>query len=309
MKIFEGVSSLKRINNAVLTQGTFDGVHIGHKGILLHVIKEAKRLEGESVMITFYPHPRLILQPDDNNLKLLTTLAEKEQLLREIGLDNLIVLPFNQEVSQLSPLQYIRDLIVAKIHPKKIIVGYDHRFGRNREGSIEDLEKFGETFGFEVEQISAQTVKEITVSSTKIRTALASGNIALANDYLGYSYTFTGTVEHGMQLGRKIGYKTANIKVNDPMKRLPGNGIFAAIGYINGQSYKGMLSIGTNPTIENKGNSIEIHFFDFERDIYNQKLKIELVKKIRDEEKFSGLDGLVQQLKKDEVVCREILKT
>lgn len=308
MKIFEGISSLQQIPNAVLTQGTFDGVHIGHKGIITHLVQEARRLKGESVMITFYPHPRLILQPEDNNLKLLTTLEEKIALLKKIGLQNLIVLPFNHEISQLSPLEYIRDLIVAKIQPAKIIVGYDHRFGKNREGSITDLLKFGETFGFEVEQINARAVEEITVSSTKIRNALEEGNISLANEYLGYSYVFAGTVEKGMQLGRTMGYKTANIQVNDTMKRLPGNGIFAAIGYVNGQALPGMLSIGTNPTIKEKGNSIEIHFFDFDQDIYDQEVKIELVKKIRDEEKFSGLDGLVQQLKKDEVECREILR-
>jgi len=307
MRIFEGLEHISQIPNAVVTQGTFDGVHVGHTGILNHLISEAKRLKGESVLITLYPHPRLIIHPEDNNLKLLTTLEEKTQLLAALGMDNLIVLPFNEEISNLSPLEYVRDLIVKHINPIKMIVGYDHRFGKNREGSITDLEKFGETFGFQVEQIDAKTVKEITVSSTKIRDALAKGNIALANQYLGYAYVFSGNIVRGMQLGRKMGYKTANIQIGDTLKRAPGNGIYAANAYLKGKAHKGMLSIGTNPTIANKGNSIEIHLFDFNQDIYDQKISIELVRKIRDEQKFDGLDALKAQLSLDEQVCRDIL--
>ena len=219
MRVFEGLENIDKISNAVITQGTFDGVHVGHRGILNHVINEAKRLNGDSVLITLYPHPRFIIQPEDNNLKLLTTLEEKKILLEKLGIDILIVLPFDEKISNLTPLEYVRDLIVKHLNPIKMIVGYDHRFGKNREGSMIDLEKFGEAFGFMVEQIDAKTVEEITVSSTKIRKALEMGNIALANQYLGYSYTFSGSVERGMQLGRKMGYKTANIQISDPLKK------------------------------------------------------------------------------------------
>lgn len=307
MRVHEGLGNIGAISNAVITQGTFDGVHVGHLGILNHVIEEAKRLEGESVLITLYPHPRFIIQPEDNNLKLLTTLDEKKIRLEKLGLDHLIVLPFDEKISNLTPLEYVRDLIVKYLNPVKMIVGYDHRFGKNREGSIVDLEKFGEAFGFKVEQIDAKTVEEITVSSTKIRNALALGNIALANTYLGYAYTFSGTVVRGMQLGRKMGYKTANVQISDPLKRAPGNGIYAAHAMLEGTKLNGMLSIGTNPTIEEKESSIEIHLFDFDQDIYNQKLEITLVKKIRDEQKFDGLDALRDQLAQDEKVCRQIL--
>lgn len=308
MRVFEGLENIEKISNAVITQGTFDGVHVGHKGILNHVINEAKRLNGESVLITLYPHPRYIIQPEDNNLKLLTTLEEKKVLLEKLGIDILVVLPFDEKISNLTPLEYVRDLIVKHLHPVKMIVGYDHRFGKNREGSIVDLEKFGEAFGFMVEEIDAKTVEEITVSSTKIRKALEMGNIALANQYLGYAYTFSGSVERGMQLGRKMGYKTANIRISDPLKRAPGNGIYAARAILNGKLYDGMLSIGTNPTIEEKASSIEIHLFDFNEDIYGQTLSINLVKKIRDEQKFNGLEALKAQLEKDEIECREILR-
>jgi riboflavin kinase/FMN adenylyltransferase len=307
MRVFEGLENIDKISNAVITQGTFDGVHVGHRGILNHVINEAKRLNGDSVLITLYPHPRFIIQPEDNNLKLLTTLEEKKILLEKLGIDILIVLPFDEKISNLTPLEYVRDLIVKHLNPIKMIVGYDHRFGKNREGSMIDLEKFGEAFGFMVEQIDAKTVEEITVSSTKIRKALEMGNIALANQYLGYSYTFSGSVERGMQLGRKMGYKTANIQISDPLKRAPGNGIYAARAILNGKQFNGMLSIGTNPTIEDKASSIEMHLFEFNIDIYNQTLSIILVKKIRDEVKFDGLDELKAQLEKDERECREIL--
>jgi len=309
LKIFEGIANLTKIKNAVLTQGTFDGVHLGHQRILKHLIAESKRLNGESVIITFYPHPRFIVQPEDNNLKLLSTLDEKKALLEKLGIDNLIIIPFDEHISNLSPLEYIRDIIVEKIGPIKMIVGYDHRFGKNRSGSIIDLMKFAETFNFEVEQIEAEIVTEITVSSTKIRMALALGNAHEAATLLGYPYSFTGVVVKGMQLGRKIGYKTANLHLKDSLKRIPGNGVYAAHAYIGTKKLNGMMSIGNNPTIKDKGNSIEIHLFNFDSEIYDQTLKIEVVKKIREEKKFSNLDALALQLQKDEKECRAILRS
>jgi len=307
LKIFEGIGQLTKINNAVVTQGTFDGVHLGHQRILKHLIAEAKRLNGESVIITFYPHPRYIVQPEDNNLKLLSTLQEKKELLENLGIDNLLILPFDESISNLSPLEYVRDIIVEKIGPIKMIVGYDHRFGKNRSGSIIDLIKFAETFNFEVEQIEAEIVTEITVSSTKIRAALAAGNASEATTLLGYPYSFTGAVVKGMQLGRKMGYKTANILLDDDLKRIPGNGVYASYAYWGAEKICGMLSIGNNPTIKDKGSSIEIHLFNFDSEIYKETLKIEVVKKIRNEKKFAGIEALALQLQIDEKICKSIL--
>lgn len=309
MKVFHGIDNTPTLSRAVVTQGTFDGVHLGHRQILKHVVEEAKKIDGKSVLITFFPHPRLVIHPEDNNLKLLTTLNEKIDLLQEIGLDYLIVLPFTDEISNLNPLSYVRDIIVRKLNPTKLVVGYDHRFGKNREGDIHDLIKFSETFGFEVEQISAQAVEEITVSSTKIRNALAKGNVQVANKYLGYAYRFTGEVVKGMQLGRTIGYPTANLSISDPLKRVPGHGIFAARAFWNEKWHNGMLSIGSNPTIPQKNESIEMHIFNFNEDLYEQELTIELVKKIRDEIKFNGLEDLKGQLDRDKGLCLELFET
>lgn len=309
MKVVNGIEEIPTLKKAVVTQGTFDGVHIGHQQILNHVVREAVKNNGKSVLITFYPHPRLVIHPDDNNLKLLTTLEEKKVQLEKIGIDYLIVLPFTKEISNLSPLEYVRDIIVNKLNPIKMIVGYDHRFGKNREGSMADLIKFSETFSFEVEQIDAHAIEEITISSTKIRSALAHGDVQRANKYLGYYYQFTGKVIKGLQIGRTIGYKTANLKMSDPLKRVPGYGIFAAIATHNGKRYKGMLSIGSNPTIKNKEESIEIHLFNFDKDIYNTQLTAELICKIRDEIKFESVEKLKSQLNKDKETCIHLLKT
>ena len=307
MQVVKGISNIPVLQKAIVTQGTFDGVHVGHKKILNHVVSEAQRLDGVSVLITFYPHPRLVIHPDDNSLKLLTTLEEKKALLENIGLDYLIILPFTSDISNLSPLEYVRDVIVNKLNPTKLIVGYDHRFGKNREGSITDLLKFSETFDFQVEQISAKALEEITISSTKIRASLAEGNVQKANKYLGYAYQFTGKVVKGMQIGRTIGYKTANLAMSDPLKRVPGYGIFAAKIYHKNETYLGMLSIGSNPTIPEKTESIEVNIFNFDQEIYEETLTVELVRKIRDEIKFPDLDALKEQLAIDKEKCLHIL--
>lgn len=307
MKIFRGLENIQKIQNAVVTQGTFDGVHKAHKIILDKVKQIAFERAGESVVMTFDPHPRMVLKPDDHDLKLLTTLDEKIELLRNEGLQNLIVIPFTIALSQLHSEDFIKQIIVDKIGTKTLVIGYDHRFGKNREGSFEHLKNYSKDYGFEVEEVSEQVVDEIAVSSTKIRKALSEGNINIASKYLGRNYSLTGLVVKGRQLGRTIGYPTANIRVNEEHKLIPSDGVYAVRIGVNNKLYEGMLNIGNNPTIEGKGRSIEVNIFDFGEDIYNQSITLYFVDKLREEEKFNGLDALKTQLEKDKLLALEAL--
>jgi riboflavin kinase/FMN adenylyltransferase len=282
----------------VVTIGTFDGVHIGHRKILERIIHSAQELDCNSIVLTFFPHPRMVLQ-EGSDVKLLNTMVEKIALLEEIGIDNLIIHPFDKEFSRLTAEEFVKEILVDKLHIQKIIIGYDHRFGRNRTADINDLIHFGKEYGFEVEQISAQEINDNAVSSTKIRNAILEGNSTLAKEYLGYNYFFSGTVVKGKQLGRTIGFPTANIHIEEDYKLIPKNGVYVVKGTCNEETLFAMMNIGTRPTVEGKNQTIEVHFFDFDKDIYNQHITIEIQEFIRDEHKFESLDALKNQIQKD----------
>ncbi len=304
LKIFHSINDFQITKKTILTLGTFDGVHIGHKKILQKLTQNTPNEEYESVVLTFFPHPRMVLQ-EDSNIKLLNTIKEKQDLLDEIGIENLVIHPFDETFSQLTAEEFVKTVLVEKFHIQKIIIGHDHRFGRNRTANIDHLIDFGKQYGFDVSQISVQELNEISVSSTKIRNAILDGNIQLANDYLGYSYFITGTVITGKQLGRTIGFPTANIKIEEKYKLIPQNGVYLVQASINSQIINGMMNIGTNPTVGGQEQSIEIHFLDFDADIYNQELKVSILQRIRDEKKFNSLQDLQEQLQKDKVIAKE----
>jgi len=297
--------NLGQINNPIITIGSFDGVHIGHKKILKKLTDTAQKEKGESILFSFYPHPRQVIFPDNKSLKFLNTQQEKIELLKTTQIDHLIFFPFTIEFSKISSKEFIRKFLVEKMHIKKIIVGYDYHFGKNREGNYENLSQLGILYGFKVEKIKALNVNKIAVSSTKIRKALSEGNIKLANAFLGYEYSITGTVIKGNRIGRKLGFPTANIEVNDNCKLIPANGVYIAHVNVNKKLYNGMVNIGIRPTLNLKEITIEVNIFDFDADIYNQQITISLVDRIRDEVKFHDLDALKIQLVKDKA---EILK-
>lgn len=303
MKIFHSINDFQTISGTsvkktILTLGTFDGVHFGHRKILEKVTQNTENGKYESLVLTFFPHPRMVLQAD-SNIKLLNTIDEKIALLRQIGIQNLIIHPFDENFSRLTAEEFVKNILVDKFHIHKIIIGHDHRFGRNRTANIDDLKKFGEQYNFEVEEISAQEIKEVSVSSTKIRHALHEGNMALANEYLGYAYPLTGIVVKGRQLGRTIGFPTANLKLEENFKLIPKNGAYIVQSTINFKTVFGMMNIGFNPTVEGKNQSIEINYFDFNEDLYGQKITVSILKRIRDEEKFESVAHLKTQLAQD----------
>ena len=308
MKVLYDIADFETDKPVILTQGTFDGVHFGHRKILSHVVNEAKKIGGESVLLTFYPHPRLVLYPDDNELKLLTTIEEKVELVEGLGIDYLVIIPFTQEFSRLRASEFVRDILVEQLKVSKLIIGYDHRFGRNREGGMAEMINFAEVYDFQLEEISAQDISESIVSSTKIRTALLGGEVHLATEYLGAEYTITGQVEEGMQRGTTIGYPTANVRVNSSYKLIPKNGVYAVWVYIDEIKYAGMLNVGYNPTFEDKKWSIEVHILDFAKNIYHKEISIAFVSRIRDEQKFENLDALISQLREDENEIRAVLE-
>lgn len=308
MKVIYDIAEFDPEKPVVLTQGTFDGVHFGHQKILKQVADEAKKVDGVSVLLTFYPHPRLVLYPDDNELKLLSTIEEKVDLVSALGIDYLIIMPFTQELSRLRADEFVRDILVEQLHLTKLIIGYDHRFGRNREGGMDEMVHFADTYGFELEEIAAQDISESIVSSTKIRQALLNGEVHLAGEYLGTPYVLRGKVEEGMQRGTTIGYPTANVRVNSSYKLIPKNGVYAVWVYIGEKKYPGMLNIGYNPTFEDKKWSVEVHLFDFNQNVYHQEIAIAFVSRTRDEQKFDNLQSLVSQLKEDEKEIRAILE-
>ncbi|MBC7383834.1 MAG: bifunctional riboflavin kinase/FAD synthetase [Bacteroidia bacterium] len=314
MKVYHSLADFPKLDNAIVTQGTFDGVHAAHQVIIAQLKDLAKTTQSETVLITYDPHPRMVLYPDDHGLKLLSTLEEKIELLRDQCIDHLLILPFTREFSRLSSLQFIRDIIVKSIGTRFLVIGYNHRFGKNREGSFEHLKEYAPAYGFEVKEIAEQDIDEISVSSTRIREALTKGDVKLAARYLGRFYSLTGSVIHGKELGRTIGYPTANISVNDPHKLIPADGIYAVFVWVKNAvsetkkvRYNGMLSIGNNPTVPGKGRSIEVNIFNFNGQIYNQILSIDFVDKLRDEVKFSSLEDLKMQLQKDELNALEMI--
>lgn len=290
----------------VVTIGTFDGVHLGHRKILERITGAAKKTGLKSTVLTFFPHPRMVLQKDVG-IKLLNTLEEKVQILESLGLDFLVVHPFTREFSRLGAEEYVRDILVEGLGAQRVIIGYDHRFGRNRNASIEELVAYGKTFGFEVEEIPAQEVDEVSVSSTKIRLALEAGDIETANAYLSYPYMLTGIVAKGRGLGRDFGFPTANLRIPEEYKQLPKNGSYVVRCPWAGGQLHGMMNIGFNPTVDGSKKSIEVHFFDFEGDLYGQKIQLQLLHRIRDERKFGSIEALKEQLAKDRIQAQELI--
>ncbi len=307
MKVYNNISEFGKVNNATVTIGTFDGVHLGHRKILSQLNRAAAQIDGETVLLTFYPHPRKVLQPGVN-LEMLNTQSEKIRQLEKAGIQHLIIHPFTAEFSRTESIDYVREILVNQLHTKKLVIGYDHRFGKNREGSFEYLQELARIYEFEVEEISALDIEDTNVSSTKIRKALKNGNPEKANTYLGYTYSITGTVVKGKKLGRTFGFPTANIHVDYPDKLIPGNGVYAVKVRVEGTEYNGMLNIGQNPTVSGeKTQKIEVHLFDFEADLYNKKITTSFIKRIRDEVKFDDSQQLVEQLKLDQNRAKSIL--
>ncbi len=307
MKIVHSIKSFSAGKPTVVTIGTFDGVHLGHQKILEQIISSAKLNDCESLVLTFFPHPRMVLQ-EGTEMKQLNTLNEKIALLAHLGIDHLVVHPFDKEFSRMTAEEFVQKVLVDTFNVQKIIIGYDHRFGRNRTADINDLIQFGQTYGFAVEQISAQEINAVSVSSTKIRMALCEGQIALANEFLGYDYSLTGTVTKGQQLGRTIGYPTANIQIEEDYKLVPQNGVYVAKCVLNQKMVYGMMNIGNRPTVNGITQTIEINLFDFNDDLYGQTITVSLLKRMRDEQKFESLEALKNQLALDKQTALSYIK-
>ena len=299
MKIYQGLTDFHPPKNPVVTSGTFDGLHLGHQKILNRLQELAKSKGGETVILTYWPHPRLVLQPNNKSLRLLSTFSEKISQLMEMGIDHLIILPFTEEFSQMSSEEFIGKILVDKIQTKTLVIGYDHKFGKNREGSFEYLQSHSHLYGFELEEISRQDVDELGVSSTKIRIALSEGDIHTASKYLGRSYSLSGLVVQGQQIGRSIGFPTANIQVEDQYKLLPRDGAYAVNVEVNGHRYKAMLNIGDRPTVYGDKKTIEAHLIDYQGDLYGLELTIFFEAFLRAEKRFASLEALKNQLMLD----------
>ena len=306
MKLFESINEFQSTKKTILTLGTFDGVHIGHKKILERLTQNTENGKYESLVLTFFPHPRMVLQ-EKSEIKLLNTIPEKSKLLEKSGIENLVIHPFNESFSRLTAEEFVHSILVNQFHIQKIIIGHDHRFGRNRTANIDNLIAFGAEYGFEVEQISAQEIQDVSVSSTKIRKALQDGNMSLANEYLGYAYFLTGEVVKGKQLGRTIGFPTANIQIKEDYKLIPKNGVYAVKTFIGQKEVFGMMNIGFNPTVNGQKQTIEVNLFDFDADIYGEKLEISLLKYLREEQKFGSVDLLKEQLYQDKKTALEFV--
>ena len=303
MNTIQNIANFSTSEKTYVTIGTFDGVHFGHQKIIEKLVLEAKKANRKSVLLTFFPHPRMVLQKD-NSLELINTIEERANLLEITGLDYLIIHPFSIAFSRMSALAFVSDILVNQLHISKLIIGYDHHFGKNREGNIIQLTEYSHLYDFKVEEIPAQDIDAVSVSSTKIRNALAEGSLKTANSYLGYNFMLSGTVVNGKQLGGKIGYPTANINVKETYKLIPKTGVYVVLSKIQERNVYGMMNIGNRPTINGNHQTIEVHFFDFNADLYGQNLQIELLYFLRDEEKFDTIESLIIQLKKDEQTAR-----
>lgn len=306
--IRENLKDYNSTKPSVITIGTFDGVHIGHKKIINQITSISSKYNLISILLSFFPHPKMVLQ-NDNELKLINTIQEKEGLLNSLNLDYLIIKDFTKEFSRLSALEFVRDILVNKLNAKHIIIGYDHHFGRNRTANIEQLKEFGELYDFKVTEILAQDIDDIAISSTKIRKALINGEITLANKFLGYNFFFSGNVVHGNNIGKTISFPTANIKIDAPYKLVPKNGVYIVKTTIDNQITFGMMNIGYNPTFNGKQKSIEIHFINFNKNIYDKTLTIEMILRIRNEIKFNTVDDLKKQLEQDKLSTLNYIKS
>lgn len=307
MKVYYNLADFTPLNNAIVTSGTFDGVHLGHQKILQILRETTAQSGGESVVLTFWPHPRMVVSQDSQGLKLLSTVDEKIELLEKQGVNHLLIVPFTREFSELSSEEYVQKILIDTIGTKKLVIGYDHRFGRNREGSFQYLEDNSDRFGIEIEEISRQEIDNLVISSTKIRESLSEGHIKEANDLLGRNYNFSGIVVKGRQLGRTIGFPTANVQVSEPYKLIPANGVYAVRTLVRGTWLNGIMNIGNRPTVDGIGRTQEVHILDFTADIYGENISVELLDYIRPEQKFSGIEELKTQILKDKEKAIELL--
>lgn len=306
MKEHAGANNFNTEKGTVVTIGTFDGVHMGHKAILARLVATAKKENLESVLLTFFPHPRMVLQKD-SGIKMLNSLAEKKTLLQKLGLHHLVVHPFTKEFSRLNAVEYVRDVLVNQLKAKKIIIGYDHRFGRNRNANINDLIEFGQVYGFEVAEISAKELDNVAISSTKIRNALLEGAIQTANNYLGYPYMLTGTIIRGRGIGKDLGYPTANLHITEDYKLIPQKGVYITQAVIDEKLYFGITNIGTNPTVGGKNKTVETYFLDLQANLYDKQLQLEFLDHIREEAHFNSIEDLKEAIQQDEKTAREFL--
>lgn len=306
MKRYTDAKTYERLRPSVVTIGTFDGVHIGHKKIIERLLESANRDGLESIILTFFPHPRMVLQ-QDSGIKLINTIEERIQILEKTGLDSLVIHPFTQEFSRLTAGEYVQQMLIDCLDIRHVIIGYDHRFGRNRNSNITDLASYGIQNDFTVEEISKQDIDDVAISSTKIREALLQGDVAKANTYLGYQFMLTGKVIKGKELGRKLNYPTANLHIAEDYKLVPKNGVYIVKSHIDGKTYFGMMNIGTNPTVNGTTQSIETHFFDADFNLYDKKIQIRMLKRIRDEKKFESIAELQDAMQQDEDFSREYI--
>lgn len=307
MKIYNNISEFKTVKNAVVTIGTFDGVHLGHRKIISRLKEIADSIGGETVILTFFPHPRMILHPEDQDIKMINTIDEKAELLEQLGVDHLIITPFSRDFSNQTAEEYVKNILVDQIGTKKIVIGYDHRFGKDRQGGLAELQQMAPVYGFEVIEIPEQDIHDVAISSTRIRKALLSNDIKLANEFLGYPFFISGKVMRGDQIGRTINYPTANILVEETYKLIPPEGIFAVKVKVAGQTLKGMGYIGHRPTINGITRNIEVNIFDFNQDIYTQPIRMEFLHFVRGDIKFESLEQLQKQLDKDKADVRGLL--
>ncbi|MDP5121388.1 MAG: bifunctional riboflavin kinase/FAD synthetase [Spirosomaceae bacterium] len=307
MKVYHKLSEFTALSHAVVTSGTFDGVHIGHQKILKSLNEIAAKKGGESVVLTFWPHPRMVVSRDSQQLKLITTIEEKIALIEKLGVQHLLVVPFTREFSELSAEKYVQEILINTIGTKTLVIGYDHRFGKNREGGFDYLEKNSNRFGISLEEIPRQEIEDLTISSTKVRNALTDGNVDLASNLLGRNYEFTGIVAKGRQLGRQLGFPTANVQVKENYKLIPANGVYAVRANVREVVYNGIMNIGNRPTVEGVGRTQEVHIFDFNSDIYGELITVEIVSFIRNEVKFSSITELKNQIEVDSSSAKALL--
>ena len=307
MKVFTTIPNYPSENKSIVTIGTFDGVHLGHRVVLRRMREIAKKTKGKSVLFTFFPHPRHVLHKDNQNMKLITTLQEKQDLINQAGLDNLVIHEFTKKFSRIKPVNFVRDILVEQLNVHTLVIGYDHHFGRNREGSIQELTALADLYDFNIEKIDPQYFEDVTVSSSKIRKLIEKGEMVKAKQYLGYEFMLNGKVIKGNFLGKTINFPTANIVVENKWKILPADGVYAVKIVLEAKEYKGMMNIGQKPTVDDNGISLEVNIFDFNQDIYGKGIEIRFVKRIRDERKFEDLQGLKKQLLIDRNKARKIL--
>lgn len=306
MRVYNSLSSYKNEKPSVVTIGTFDGVHLGHKAILKQLFNVAEEEGLESVLLTFFPHPRMVLQKE-SSVKLINTISERKEIIEQTGVSNIVIHPFTKEFSRLSAIDFVRDVLVNQLHVKKIIIGYDHQFGRNRNATIIDLKEFGKTFNFEVIEITAQQLQNVSISSTKIRNALNDGDIFTANKYLGYPFMLSGEIVKGKGIGKTLDFPTANLKIKEDYKLIPKNGVYLVQSLISGKEVYGLTNIGTNPTVGGIDKTIETYFLDFKNDLYQKEIRLNFIKRIREEKTFESKDALKNAIKEDELFARNYL--